>query len=36
MKVFVTAKELALSPWVIKPGEISISPGAIVLLGVDT
>jgi hypothetical protein len=36
MKVVVTAKELALSPRVIKPREIRISPGAIVLLEVDT
>jgi hypothetical protein len=36
MKVVVSARELASSPWVIKPGEISVSPGAIVLLGVDT
>jgi hypothetical protein len=36
MKVVVAAKELAPSPQVNKPREISISLGAIVLLGVDT
>jgi hypothetical protein len=36
VKVVVAAKELAPSPRVIKPREISISPGAIVLLRVDT
>jgi hypothetical protein len=35
-KVVAAIKELTLSPWVIKPGEISIGPGAIVLLRVDT
>jgi hypothetical protein len=35
VKAVVTTKELAPSPRVIKPGEISISPGVIVLLGVD-
>jgi hypothetical protein len=34
-KVVATKKELAQSPWVIEPGEISISPAALVLLGVD-
>jgi hypothetical protein len=36
VKVVVAAKELAPSPQVIKPREISISLGAIVLLRVDT
>jgi hypothetical protein len=37
MKVVVSARELAPSPQVIKPEEISVSPGAIIiLLGVDT
>jgi hypothetical protein len=36
VKVVVAAKELAPSPQVIKPREIRISPGAIVLLTVDT
>jgi hypothetical protein len=36
VKVVVFTRELAPSPQVIKPGEISISPGAIVLLGVAT
>jgi hypothetical protein len=35
-KVVATVKGLASSPRVIEPGEISIIPGAIVLLGVDT
>jgi hypothetical protein len=34
-KVVAAEKELAQSPQVIEPGEISISPVAIVLLGVD-
>jgi hypothetical protein len=36
MKAIVIAKELALSPRVIKPGEISISPSVIIFLGVNT
>jgi hypothetical protein len=35
-KVVATVKELASSPRVIEPGEISISLGAIVLIRVDT
>jgi hypothetical protein len=35
-KVVAAVKELVSSPQVIEPGEISISPGAIVLIGVDT
>jgi hypothetical protein len=34
-KVIATEKELAQSPGVMEPGEISISPVAIILLGVD-
>jgi hypothetical protein len=36
VKVVVSARELAPSPWVVKPGEVSISPDAIILLEVDT
>jgi hypothetical protein len=36
MKVVVSARGLAPSPWVMKLGEISVSPGAIVFLEVDT
>jgi hypothetical protein len=36
MKVVVSARGLALSPRVIKPREISVRPGAIILLEVDT
>jgi hypothetical protein len=36
VKVVVSARGLAPSPRVIKPREISVSPGAIVLLRVDT
>jgi hypothetical protein len=35
-RVVVSARGLVPSPQVIKPEEISVSPGAIVLLGVNT
>jgi hypothetical protein len=35
-KVVAAAKELAQSPWVIEPREISTSPTAAILLRVDT
>jgi hypothetical protein len=34
-KVVAAEEELAQSPWVIEPGEVSVSPAAIILLRVD-